>query len=58
VGFPVAVADAVPEVKTIAHLVTRTPGGRGAVREVCEKILKIQGKWEKGMRKFLSSPGG
>ena len=58
VGFPVAVADAVPEVKFMAHLVTRNPGGRGAVREVCEKILKIQGKWEKGMRKFLSSPAG
>jgi 3-deoxy-D-manno-octulosonate 8-phosphate phosphatase (KDO 8-P phosphatase) len=58
VGFPVAVADAVPEVKFMAHLVTRNPGGRGAVREVCEKILKIQGKWEKGIRKFLSSPAG
>jgi 3-deoxy-D-manno-octulosonate 8-phosphate phosphatase (KDO 8-P phosphatase) len=58
VGFAVAVADAVAEVKFVAHLVTRTPGGRGAVREVCEKILKIQGKWEKGTRKFFSSPGG
>jgi len=58
VGLPVAVADAVPEVKFMARLVTRNPGGRGAVREVCEKILKIQGKWEKGMRKFRSSPAG
>jgi 3-deoxy-D-manno-octulosonate 8-phosphate phosphatase (KDO 8-P phosphatase) len=58
VGFPVAVADAVPEVKSMARLVTRNPGGRGAVREVCEKILKIQGKWEKGMRKFRSSLSG
>jgi 3-deoxy-D-manno-octulosonate 8-phosphate phosphatase (KDO 8-P phosphatase) len=52
VGFAVA------EVKFMAHLVTRNPGGRGAVREVCEKILKIQGKWEIGTRKFFSSPGG
>ena len=58
VGFAVAVADAVGEVKSMAHLVTRTPGGRGAVREVCEKILKMQGKWEKETRKFFPSPGG
>jgi 3-deoxy-D-manno-octulosonate 8-phosphate phosphatase (KDO 8-P phosphatase) len=58
VGLAVAVADAVAEVKSVAHLVTQTPGGRGAVREVCEKILKIQGKWGKGTRKFFSSPGG
>jgi len=58
VGFAVAVADAVAEVKSGAHLVTKTPGGRGAVREVCEIILKIQGKWGEGTRKFFSSPGG
>ena len=58
VGFAVAVADAVAEVKSRAHLVTRAPGGLGAVREVCENILKIQGKWEKGTRKFFSFPGG
>jgi 3-deoxy-D-manno-octulosonate 8-phosphate phosphatase (KDO 8-P phosphatase) len=57
VGFAVAVADAVAEVKSVAHLVTQTPGGWGAVREVCEKVLKIQGKWEKGTRKFFSSRG-
>ncbi|MBP1722594.1 MAG: 3-deoxy-D-manno-octulosonate 8-phosphate phosphatase [Deltaproteobacteria bacterium] len=57
-GFAVAVADAVAEVKSAAHWVTRSPGGRGAVREVCEKILKMQGKWKKGTRKFFPSPGG
>lgn len=46
VGFPVAVADAVEEVKAAAAYVTRAPGGRGAVREVAEVILKAQGKWE------------
>lgn len=40
VGFPVAVADAVEEVKNIAKYITKTPGGRGAVREVIEMILK------------------
>ena len=46
VGLAVAVADAVPEVKAAAHWVTTNPGGRGAVREVCDLLLKAQGKWE------------
>ncbi len=47
VGFAVAVANAVKEVKDIAHYVTKNFGGDGAVREVIEMILKGQGKWEK-----------
>ncbi|NWF54138.1 MAG: HAD hydrolase family protein [Syntrophaceae bacterium] len=58
VGLAVAVADAVEEVKSLAHLVTRAPGGLGAVREVCELILKTQGKWEKGTKKYFSLPVG
>lgn len=46
VGLGVAVANAVPEVKTCAHYVTRTPGGTGAVREVVELLLRAQGKWK------------
>ena len=46
VGLAVAVKNAAPEVKKIADYVTRLPGGRGAVREVAEKILKAQGKWK------------
>jgi 3-deoxy-D-manno-octulosonate 8-phosphate phosphatase (KDO 8-P phosphatase) len=46
VGLAVAVADAVPEVIAAAHWVTSLPGGRGAVREVCDLVLKAQGKWE------------
>ena len=45
VGFGVAVADACPEVLGIADYVTEQSGGRGAVREVCEVILKAQGRW-------------
>jgi 3-deoxy-D-manno-octulosonate 8-phosphate phosphatase (KDO 8-P phosphatase) len=45
VGFSVAVADAVPEVQKIVDHVTKCPGGRGAVREVCEIILGAQGRW-------------
>jgi 3-deoxy-D-manno-octulosonate 8-phosphate phosphatase (KDO 8-P phosphatase) len=42
-GFAVAVANAVPEVKAIAHLVTLTAGGNGAVREFCEFVMRAQG---------------
>jgi 3-deoxy-D-manno-octulosonate 8-phosphate phosphatase (KDO 8-P phosphatase) len=46
VGLAVAVADAVDEVKATAHVITQRPGGRGAVREVIELILRAQGHWD------------
>jgi 3-deoxy-D-manno-octulosonate 8-phosphate phosphatase (KDO 8-P phosphatase) len=46
VGFGVAVADACPEAIRAAVYVTEHSGGRGAVREVCEMILRAQGRWE------------
>lgn len=45
VGFRAAVGDAVPEVIERAHFVANNFGGRGAVREVIEFILKAQGFW-------------
>jgi 3-deoxy-D-manno-octulosonate 8-phosphate phosphatase (KDO 8-P phosphatase) len=45
-GLAVAVADAVPEVKAIAHFVTNEPGGHGAVREVVEWLMRGQGTWD------------
>jgi len=45
VGLAVAVADAVDETKQAAQYLTRAIGGHGAVREVCELILKAQGRW-------------
>jgi len=45
-GFSVAVADGVAEAKASAHYVTKANGGRGAIREVIEMILKVQGKWD------------
>ena len=44
-GLAVAVADAVPEVLAAAHWVTSLPGGRGAVRQVCDLLIKARGKW-------------
>jgi 3-deoxy-D-manno-octulosonate 8-phosphate phosphatase (KDO 8-P phosphatase) len=46
VGLAVAVGDAVPEVKKVAHYTTKALAGRGAVREAIELILKSKGIWE------------
>ncbi len=54
VALAVAVADAVPETKQAAHYVTGLKGGHGAVREVCDLILKAQGKWDEVMKRFLA----
>ena len=54
VGLAIAVADAVEEVRQHAHYVTERPGGRGAVREVIELILKAQSKWDEAMSRYLA----
>jgi 3-deoxy-D-manno-octulosonate 8-phosphate phosphatase (KDO 8-P phosphatase) len=46
-GISVAVGDAVPEVKANATWVMKHKGGRGAVREAAERLLKTQGLWDK-----------
>jgi 3-deoxy-D-manno-octulosonate 8-phosphate phosphatase (KDO 8-P phosphatase) len=46
VGFSVTVADAVPDVIPLVDYVTLRSGGRGAVREVCDMILKACGRWD------------
>jgi 3-deoxy-D-manno-octulosonate 8-phosphate phosphatase (KDO 8-P phosphatase) len=45
-GLAIAVGDAVPEVKAVAHYTTKAVAGRGAVREAIELILKSKGIWE------------
>ncbi|WP_432797881.1 KdsC family phosphatase [Poriferisphaera sp. WC338] len=52
VGFPVAVGDAVQEVKDLAKLVTDAKGGEGAVREAIEKILRAQGTWHRVLENY------
>jgi len=49
----VAVADAVEETRSVAHYVTRAKGGRGAIREVIEIILKSQGRWQELVDDYL-----
>ena len=51
-GFSVAVGDAVPEAKAAAHFTTQAAGGRGAVRETIELILKAQKKWQPFVEKY------
>lgn len=53
VGLPIAVADAHPEVKRAARIVTSAGGGRGAVREICELILKGRGLWHRATAAYL-----
>ena len=53
VELAVAVADAVEETRSAAHYVTQRKGGRGAVREVIEIILKSQGRWNDLVEEYL-----
>jgi 3-deoxy-D-manno-octulosonate 8-phosphate phosphatase (KDO 8-P phosphatase) len=55
VGFAVAVADAVDEVKAASHLITQRPGGQGAVREVIELILRAQGHWDTLLERYTKA---
>jgi 3-deoxy-D-manno-octulosonate 8-phosphate phosphatase (KDO 8-P phosphatase) len=52
VAIGIATANARAEVKKSAHFVTEAAGGAGAVREVCEFLLKAQGKWPEILKKY------
>lgn len=52
-GVALAVADAAPEVRDRADAVTDRPGGRGAVREICEAILRARDQWEAALNRFF-----
>ena len=45
VGLPTCPQDAVAEIKAIANYISHKNGGKGAVREVIEQVMKVQGKW-------------
>ena len=51
-GLAVAVGDGVAEAKTAAHYITKNAGGRGAIRETVELILKAQGKWAQFVKNY------
>lgn len=55
VGLPIAVADADDEAKEYAVVVTKNRGGRGAVREVSDFILKSKGLWDSMTREYFEA---
>ena len=54
-GFSAAPADAAPEVRATVHWVSASGGGRGAVRECIEHVLRSQGTWRAAVSDFLGS---
>lgn len=57
-GLPVAVANAVPEVKAVAKWHTVRPGGRGAGREFAEALLAARGEWADLVDAYCAERGG
>jgi 3-deoxy-D-manno-octulosonate 8-phosphate phosphatase (KDO 8-P phosphatase) len=57
VALPVAVANAVPEVRAAARLVTAAAGGAGAVREIAETLLRARGDWDGLLERYLRERG-
>lgn len=47
VGLPTCPQDAAPEIKAISKYISHKNGGKGAVRDVIEQVMKVQGKWMK-----------
>ena len=54
VGLPIAVANAVAEVKQVAAFVTHAAGGHGAVREVVEALLRARGEWPDILERYFA----
>jgi 3-deoxy-D-manno-octulosonate 8-phosphate phosphatase (KDO 8-P phosphatase) len=51
-GYPIAVANAVPEIRAIAAYTTTRRGGDGAVREAVEHLLRAQGRWDAVLKTY------
>lgn len=58
VALPVAVSNAVPEVRAIAKVQLARAGGRGAVREFAEMLLRAQGVWEEVTARYVAERSG
>jgi 3-deoxy-D-manno-octulosonate 8-phosphate phosphatase (KDO 8-P phosphatase) len=54
VGLPIAVSNAVAEVKQIAAYITQATGGHGAVREVIETLLRARGEWPGILERYFA----
>jgi 3-deoxy-D-manno-octulosonate 8-phosphate phosphatase (KDO 8-P phosphatase) len=51
-GYPIAVADAISQVRAVARYVTAARGGHAAAREAIEHILMAQGRWDEVVERF------
>lgn len=56
-GFSAAPADAAPEVVRAATFVAQSPGGRGAVREAVEAVLRRDGRWDEVLARCVAGAG-
>ena len=58
VGLPVAVGNAVPEIRRECKLQLERHGGRGAVREFTELLLKARGEWDEVVERYVATRSG
>jgi 3-deoxy-D-manno-octulosonate 8-phosphate phosphatase (KDO 8-P phosphatase) len=56
VGLPVAVANAVPEIRDLAAITLTKSGGNGAIREFSEMLLRARGDWQGCIERYISEP--
>ena len=56
VGLPLAVSNAVAEVRAVAAATSRASGGHGAVREVAEALLRARGVWPEMLERYFTEP--
>lgn len=55
VGFSATVADAIPDVVPFVDFVSSRSGGRGAVREICDLLLRASGQWDELTKRYFAS---
>ena len=58
VALPVSVANAVPEIRTVATVHLTRAGGRGAVREFAEMLLRARGVWDEVVNRYVTERSG
>jgi len=58
VGFAATPADGVAEVREHVHYVCKAGGGNGAIREICELLIRAQGRWEEATSRYFAEKAG
>jgi 3-deoxy-D-manno-octulosonate 8-phosphate phosphatase (KDO 8-P phosphatase) len=58
VGLPLAVANAVPEIRAVAAATTAARGGHGAVREIVDALLRARGVWADMLERYFTEQQG